>query len=154
MGGVDILPALKDRDSYFVRAGVEPVRVASVGSCFVEAAGAGGAAAGARLTSSPHRQSAPASAGSVLPRGRSRCSAGSCTRRVPAAGESRFHPMVVGTIGLHIAHPVKNHGRQVRASRLNGLPLVPASVEVLVVAEFGFFQVVGQRIGKLDLQLL
>jgi hypothetical protein len=31
---------------------------------------------------------------------------------------------------------------------------MPASVEVLVFAEFGFFQVVGQRIGKLDLQLL
>jgi hypothetical protein len=51
--GFDILPALKDRDSYCARAGVEPVRVASEGSCFVEAAGAGGAAAGARLTSSP-----------------------------------------------------------------------------------------------------
>ena len=55
---LDIHSALKDRDSYCVRAGVESVRVASVGSCLVEAAGAGGAAAGARLTTSPQAASA------------------------------------------------------------------------------------------------
>lgn len=55
---------------------------------------------------------------------------------------------------LHPAHLIENCGSKVAASRFDRLPVVPARVEVLVLAKFDFFQVIGQRVGKLYLQLL
>ncbi|UHD19037.1 hypothetical protein [Thiocapsa bogorovii] len=54
---------------------------------------------------------------------------------------------------LQIAHPVEDNGRKVRASCFDGLPVMPVWREVLALAKLGFFQVVGQRVGKMHLQL-
>ncbi len=53
-----------------------------------------------------------------------------------------------------IAHPVEDDDRKLRASYFGGLPVMPTGIEVCVLARFGFFHVVGQRVGKLNLQLL
>ena len=52
------------------------------------------------------------------------------------------------------AHPVKNDSSKVRAGCLNGAPIMPAWIEILVLAQLGFFQVVRHGIGQLNLQLL
>ena len=67
---------------------------------------------------------------------------------------SWVHSLVVRTIIIPIAHSIENHGRKVRASGFNGLPIMPTGIEAFVFAKFDVFQVVGQRVGKLDLQLL
>lgn len=70
---------------------------------------------------------------------------------LPAAPET---PSRRRAICPHIAYPVEDHGRKVGASGLDHPPIMPAGGKVLIFAEFRFFQVVGERIGQLHLQLL
>ena len=62
--------------------------------------------------------------------------------------------MVVRVVGFHVANQVEDVGRKMRASSFHGLPVMPTWIEVLVLAELGFFEVIGEGIGKLNLQLL
>ena len=55
---------------------------------------------------------------------------------------------------VHSAHPVKNHGRKARAGGFDGLPVMPARVEIRLLAQIGFFQVIRPRAGKLGQLLL